>query len=260
MARLAWWRKDRGPTTAETIDLKGFKDHTLSLNPDEYSSKLYGLSVLPDLCQGTGAVILPFRVYDSPKDFSIAHFLQYGFARLLIRTDPKDDSAQTMGFWGSLPRTIITPQTGDTISSMEAEAVQFMKKNRVHKSRRLRFIVHKLRDETDYISHVQTNADLTTKTLDFRVKGLRGGMPEKNPVFRLGPSVSGRMHIGEDGHVAGRDESGLLSKDLMARTCTILDLMIKFAQERGYYGFETSYVTYWDAPDVPEYYDLLFKG
>jgi len=117
----------------------------------------------------------------------------------------------------------------------------------------LRFIAHKVRNLRDYERSVQLNVNLDTGTI--YISTTKAGTDK----FRDEDSVTAELKINERGRIyrpLGRRI--VLPEDLQQRTIAMLGTLIRYTSLRGQKIFEASFVTYREAPDRPEFYDLIF--
>jgi len=222
------------------------------LEKNQYRSKLYGLMSLKDIASGAGFKVLGFLVCKDPRGFSIRAFRNPSEGRLIVRTDiDRWGQTHSMEEWASMPRLNLYLR-GKNPAKSERTVREWMAK--VFRSRQeALFIVHKVRDLRDYERSVQLNVDIPAGRviISSTTAGTDKFRDEKVESAELQTDDKGRIR-----RVLG--EPTVLPEQLQQKTISMLRSMIGFAERTGHGVFEASYVTYKEAPDNPEFYDLIF--
>lgn len=223
-----------------------------ALRNNEYRSKLYGLLALREIWKQANIRLLDFRVCNNGREFSINSFKNLQQGRLIIRTDPKRENySQSMEEWVSMPRLNLYLRNQPPKKS-ERLVKQWMRATK-KKFPNSCFIVHKVRDLRDYKCVVQLNADFnageivisksTAGTDKFRDENVRSTNLVISDNWKIRRNVGSKI---------------ILPEGLQAKTVNALKKLMDYAAETGHRVFEASYVTYKEAPNEPEFYDLIF--
>lgn len=232
------------------------------LGNNEYRTKLFGLRVLKGICRSSETSFLGYRLYRKPENFSINHFREPSAGRLIIRSDPdrghfsgpdrtKKSYKQLMEEWVAMPRMNFYLERQPPQQSEKLIRRWMQRQRKRHGD--IIFIVHKTRPLADYEMSVQVNADLT-----------RGGIiisttKARTDKFRDEQTETSQLEIGENGRIKRIiGTSIVLPEQLRQETIRVLQDIVNFSRLSEEKTFETSFVTYKDAPEKPEFYDLIF--
>lgn len=207
---------------------------------------------LKEVFRGRKTNVLDFRVCNKANDFSMTPFSQPQKGRLIIRTDPiTKDLSQTMANWVNMPRLNVGLRN-QPIRKTESLVRQWMRQvSKTHP--KLNFIVHKVRSLKEYESSVQININLKEGAAVISVT------KAKTDKFRDEETKDIMMRVDEHGKLRRNiGTKNILPNRLQIETISALTDIIAFAQKTDHKLFETSFVTYKDAPNTPEFYDLIF--
>ena len=224
----------------------------IPLEKNQYRTKLYGLHALREISRKSGIKFLDFLVFKNASSFSLKRFSNVQGGRLIVRTDPSRRTyTQTMKEWVSMPRLNFYLERQSPAKS-ESFIKKWMREIRKKKPR-LIFIMHKVRNLKDYKQVVQLNVDLSMGQITI------SATEAATDRFREEPTKSESLIIDDKGRIRRPIGSKIiLPETLQAKTIAALKSLIGYANKTGHSVFEASYVTYNEAPDAPEFYDLVF--
>ena len=233
-------RKPRQPKGKKARIRQNIQRFTTKINPTDnvLSPKLWGLGILRQITKGSKtAGFLPYFLIRNPGSFS---FAKLGSVpdRVLVRSDIADSKGIPWHEYAGLPRDTFQVDRKNPAKT-EKEIREFMQK-RSGIYRQI-FIVHPLRPVEDY--HKMGSVVFS---LDY------SGKPEilmHESVFVHSPNFRGTWGT-------AISEKGPLRKKLGGLVDSLLDLGILRDRNKK---ISLWFVTYKDAPQIPEFYDLLIE-
>lgn len=219
-----------------------------------YSTKHYGHELLQHVCKMTGNLVLPKRVYETPDKFSIAHFKNLSSGGILIRSDPKTaNHSQSLEQWVHMRRKKLYLK-GRPLEKSEAMIKKWMNAQYKKHTGNIRFIVHKVRPLSEIDNSFQVNVNLEQNTIVFHISRV------KSDTFR---DETERKSFHYEFEPWGyklrrpRREHALPPELPITDIMSIVKKLTEIIHPKHETSFELSGVTYKDAPDIAEFYDLI---
>ncbi len=234
------------------------------VNTNMIKNKLYGLRLMKRAFKGVeGISVLPWRVYDSPKEFADSHFP--GAKRLLIRTNmPGNNGYET---WSYLPREDahgnaiekMTEMHDYWLNTAKAEVIANELREEKVKPEAIQFIVHKVEPRNEYQLNLQVHFRLG------KVRLVSANLAQ-GKVWRNSPKdFIDAMNFEDLAKYITAHEPSLQvhANQIVANLEQGYRKVIEKLRDEGHevdkVDFEMSAATHKDRPTHVEFYDFLLK-